>query len=157
MLSVISSDILQFQKVTSTLHHLSFQGRGLQHPPSLDRVCGSGYWDGLQLPLPRSDRLHHWHHGSDLQRPERQVRLGLEWVLRGSKLTGWHFCFDSTNYPGCLLYSDLFKLRWVFHRNAMQMTCHGGSSFVVAAQHKKWILTGSRTFVDGRNLKYYMS
>lgn len=52
----------------------SFQGRRLQHPPSLDWVCGSGYWDGLQLPLPRSDRLHHRHHGADLQGSERQVR-----------------------------------------------------------------------------------
>lgn len=54
--------------------HFSFQGGRLQHAPSPDRVCGSGYWDGLQLPLPRSDRLYHWHHGADLQGLERQVR-----------------------------------------------------------------------------------
>lgn len=62
------------QLIIFNLHYFSFQGRGLQHPPSLDWVCGSGYWDGLQLSLPWSDRLHHWHHGADLQGSERQVR-----------------------------------------------------------------------------------
>lgn len=63
-----------FSRFHVELASLSFQGRRLQHPPPPDRVCGPGYRDGLQLPLPRSDRLHHRHHGADLQGSEGQVR-----------------------------------------------------------------------------------
>lgn len=69
--------------------YFSFQGRRLQHPPSLDWVCGSGYRDGLQLPLPRSDRLHHRHHGADLQGSKRQVRWKIK--KRCCRTTNWRW------------------------------------------------------------------
>lgn len=114
------------------LHYFSFQGWGLKHPSSLDRVRRSGYWDGLQLPLPRSHRFHHWHHGADLQGTQRQVRL---WFSETWTVSFWLWQL--------LVMFVMLKFFWGSGgtKKCTQITCHRGSSFFCTAQQKKWILT----------------
>lgn len=131
-----------FNALILNLNHISFQSRGLQHPPSLDWVCGSGYWDGLQLPLPRSDWLHHWHHGPDLQGPERQVRSRSKQfeVFLSGIWNGWQMQLSlpavviSWNFPNDHMLRHKFRLH-------QRYTCKRVSSLFVF--DRKFILTQS--------------